>query len=288
MGPAVGARMRTDRGSAERIRDVLRARVADDFTLDELAREVSLSRAYVVRAFRRVFQLTPYESRAAPRSRSRSDLPRRPQTRPGSRLPTCRDSASPRKGGRTVYDTQPSEPRSRYHGAVISLKAYLHASGRASAILLIGLTILFDQPRAGAVDAVVPGDWPPIKPGIWKIETTHVFPRGKTKHSGGSGPVCGDASEIFMGYWGGGILEIKGCRYTPIRVASEKFKIVTECIVRGLAAPSHAETEVTMHGPEAFEMEGTVREGKKTYRVAQVGRRLSDCPAVPAQSSPSP
>jgi AraC-like DNA-binding protein len=56
-----GARMRIDRGSAERIRDVLRARVSEDFTLDELAREVSLSRAYVVRAFRRVFQLTPYE-----------------------------------------------------------------------------------------------------------------------------------------------------------------------------------------------------------------------------------
>jgi hypothetical protein len=171
---------------------------------------------------------------------------------------------------------------------VINLKACLPASGRASAILLIGLTILFlfDQPRAGAVDSVVPGDWPPVKPGIWRIETTRVLPRGKTKHSGGSGPVCGDASEIFMGYWGGGILEIRGCRYTPIRVVSEKFKVVTECSVRGLAAPSHAEIEVTMHGPEAFEMAGTVREGKKTYRVTQVGRRLSDCPAVPPRSSP--
>jgi AraC-like DNA-binding protein len=40
---------------------VLKARIADDFTLDELAREVSLSRAYVVRTFRRVFHLTPYQ-----------------------------------------------------------------------------------------------------------------------------------------------------------------------------------------------------------------------------------
>jgi AraC-like DNA-binding protein len=59
--PAGAGRTRTDRGSAERIRDVLRARVSDDFTLDELAREVSLSRAYVVRTFQRAFHLTPYE-----------------------------------------------------------------------------------------------------------------------------------------------------------------------------------------------------------------------------------
>jgi hypothetical protein len=91
--------------------------------------------------------------------------------------------------------------------------------------------------------------------------------------------VCGDASTTFMGYWGGGIVEMAGCRYTATRVADERFKIVTECIVRGLAKPSHAETEVTMHGAEAFEMKGTVKEGKKTYGVTQVGRRLSDCPS---------
>lgn len=58
--PASGAPRRVDRGSAERIRDVLRARFSEDFTLDELAREVALSRAYVVRSFQRAFHLTPY------------------------------------------------------------------------------------------------------------------------------------------------------------------------------------------------------------------------------------
>jgi hypothetical protein len=186
--------------------------------------------------------------------------------------------------GFILRDTQPLDPKRRYHGAVSNLRAHLRASRSASAILLIGMTILFDQPLAVA-DPVVPGDWPPIKLGIWKIETTRVLPNGRSKHAGGSGPVCTDASDVFIGYWGGGTLEIKGCRYTATRVTGEKFKIVTECIVRGFTRPSHGETDVTIHGPEAFEMNGTVREGKKTYRVSQVGRRLSDCPAGPSRAS---
>jgi hypothetical protein len=157
----------------------------------------------------------------------------------------------------------------------------LRASRSAFALLLLGMTMLIGPSSAGAVGPVVPGDWPPIKLGIWKIDTTRILPNGKTRRSGGSGPVCGDASTTFLGYWGRGIVEMAGCRYTATRVADERFKIVTECIVRGLAKPSHAETEVTMHGPEAFEMKGTIREGKKTYRVTQVGRRLSDCPSRP-------
>jgi hypothetical protein len=93
--------------------------------------------------------------------------------------------------------------------------------------------------------------------------------------------VCGDASATFIASCGGGIVEIGGCRYNATRVADERFKIVTECIVRGLTRPSRAEIDVTMHGPESFEMAGTVREGKKIYRVSQLGRRLSSCPSHP-------
>ncbi len=94
-----------------------------------------------------------------------------------------------------------------------------------------------------------PGVWPPIKHGIWKIDTTRVLPNGKAKHSSRSFSACGDTSYLFMGYWGGGIVEIEGCQYTAV---------------------------VTMHGPEAFELRGTVRETKKTYGVTEVGRRISD------------
>ena len=144
---------------------------------------------------------------------------------------------------------------------------------------------IFDQPLARAAEPLVPGAWPPIKPGIWNIETTRVLPNGKTKHAGGSAPICGggDTSGLFIGYWGGGIVEIAGCRHIATKLADDKFKIVNECIVRGLATPSHGEMEVTMH-PDAFEVHGTVKEGKKIYRVTRVGRRLSDCPVVPSQS----
>jgi AraC-like DNA-binding protein len=50
-----------DKGSAARIRDVLHDRLTEDVSLDDLARQVGLSRTYVVHAFRRVFQLPPYE-----------------------------------------------------------------------------------------------------------------------------------------------------------------------------------------------------------------------------------
>ncbi len=48
-------------GSARRIREILHDRGADDISLDEVAREVSLSRTYVVHAFQRAFGLSPFE-----------------------------------------------------------------------------------------------------------------------------------------------------------------------------------------------------------------------------------
>jgi AraC-like DNA-binding protein len=50
-----------DTGSAERIREVLHDCISENVTLDDLARDVGLSRTYVVHAFQRVFQLPPYE-----------------------------------------------------------------------------------------------------------------------------------------------------------------------------------------------------------------------------------
>jgi hypothetical protein len=164
-----------------------------------------------------------------------------------------------------------------------NLKVRLPASGSAIAILLIAMATLFEQPLARAVEPLLPGEWPPIKPGIRSIETTRVLPNGKTKHAGGTGPICGgDTSALFIGYWGGGIVEMAGCRHIPTKLADDKFKIVNECIVRGLAKPSRGEMEVTMH-PNGFEEHGTVREGNQVYRVTRIGRRLSECPAAPAE-----
>jgi hypothetical protein len=151
----------------------------------------------------------------------------------------------------------------------MNLKGCLSPSGRASAILLIGMAVLFYQPLAGAVDSVAPREWPPTRLGLWKLETTRIFPNGKTKHWTETAHACSDASDLFMGYWGGGIVEIEGCRYTPVKVASDKFRITTECFVRGARRPSDGEADVTMHGLEAFEMKGAVTERKKTYRLTQ-------------------
>jgi AraC-like DNA-binding protein len=48
-------------GSARRIREILHDRNADDISLDDLARDVSLTRTYVVHAFQRAYGLSPFE-----------------------------------------------------------------------------------------------------------------------------------------------------------------------------------------------------------------------------------
>ncbi|WP_197041245.1 helix-turn-helix domain-containing protein [Chondromyces apiculatus] len=60
-GPTPGPSQARGPSSAERIRALLHARVGEALTLDEIAREVSLSRAYVVHSFKRAFGVTPYE-----------------------------------------------------------------------------------------------------------------------------------------------------------------------------------------------------------------------------------
>jgi hypothetical protein len=91
-----------------------------------------------------------------------------------------------------------------------------------------------------------------------------------------------------MGYWGGGIVEKEGCEYHPVRVDGDKFKIATVCVIRG-APPSNSSADVTLKDGDAFEMEVTVSKGKKTYRIIQSGRRVSDCPkAPPLPSKASP
>ena len=58
---AASAQHPSAHSSAERIRQLLHDRVVEEITLDDLAREVSLSRAYVVHAFQRAFHVPPHE-----------------------------------------------------------------------------------------------------------------------------------------------------------------------------------------------------------------------------------
>lgn len=48
-------------------------------------------------------------------------------------------------------------------------------------------------------------------------------------------------------------------------------------MIRG-APPSTGTADATLKDRDAFEMDVTVTEGKKTYRTMQTGRRVPDCP----------
>ncbi|AKU97964.1 Transcriptional regulator, AraC family [Labilithrix luteola] len=50
-----------ERSAASRVRDILHDRMNETFTLNDLAREVALTRHYVVHAFKRAFGIAPYE-----------------------------------------------------------------------------------------------------------------------------------------------------------------------------------------------------------------------------------
>ncbi|MES1209633.1 MAG: hypothetical protein ABUS79_27160, partial [Pseudomonadota bacterium] len=109
--------------------------------------------------------------------------------------------------------------------------------------LLMGMLLIWHQPVARARHVAAPAEWPPIKLGVWKLETTRVLPTGKKKHRTESARACTDGGDIFMGYWGGGIVEKEGCEYHPVRLASDTFKITTVCMIRG-APPSTGTADV--------------------------------------------
>jgi hypothetical protein len=169
---------------------------------------------------------------------------------------------------------------------LMNLNTRLLSPGAVVAVL-IGMTVAACPTWAGTEKGDPDTAWPPIRLGMWKLETTHTSPGGKTKRWSESARACSDAGGIFIGYWGGGVVQMAGCRYQPEKVGKDHFRIATECVIRG-GIPSNGTMEVTMHGEDAFEMEGTVTEGKKTYHLKQLGHRLSDCPAVPSGQRTKP
>jgi len=169
-------------------------------------------------------------------------------------------------------------PRPAFDTMVAAMNSHVcRRPWTARPVALWVAVLLWYQPGALARDATVAQQWPPIKLGLWKLETTRVLPTGKKQHRTESAQACTDGGDIFMGYWGGGTVEKEGCEYHPVRVADDKYKITTVCIIRG-APPSTGTADVTLKDGTAFQMEVTVTERKKTYRLTQSGHRVADCP----------
>jgi hypothetical protein len=142
------------------------------------------------------------------------------------------------------------------------------------------------QPVAGTKDAEATarrgpklrGDWPPLDPGVWKVTSRRTLPNGKVQNWEETLSRCVDTSELFMGYWGLGIVEEAGCRYQSVKIGQDQYSVTSECMIRR-SGNVKSEATIKVKSPKEFEANVTVPEGKRLYRGNAVGTRISDCPA---------
>ena len=134
--------------------------------------------------------------------------------------------------------------------------------------------------RGVARDGLDKRHWPALQPGVWETESTRKLPSGKVQRWKESISQCHDATELLRGYWGLGIVEEAGCRYTASQAIGDQFKITGECPVRHVGV-AKTDAIVTTDGPDVFEMHVRVVEGKRVYEASQVGHRRSACSVKP-------
>jgi len=130
--------------------------------------------------------------------------------------------------------------------------------------------------RGASVDAAAASEWPPLRAGVWEVESTRTLPSGKTQTWKQVLSVCRDPADMVRGYWGLGIVELAGCQYESARTAAGEFKVTGECMVRH-AGVARSDSTVKMKGVDDFELTAKVVEGKRVYRGFQIGHRRSDC-----------
>jgi hypothetical protein len=127
----------------------------------------------------------------------------------------------------------------------------------------------------GCADATEP-QFPPLRGGLWELQSVRGLPSGKSQKWTQQSRACPDANLLFQGYWGLGILEKAGCRFESTQLPDNRYRIASECMVRGVGRAT-SEGTVTLSGDEAFDLDIHVQEGKRRYHATQHGRRMGDC-----------
>jgi hypothetical protein len=119
-------------------------------------------------------------------------------------------------------------------------------------------------------------DFPPIEPGVWKVEATRTLPNGETQKWTRTGKYCEFPLRVFEGYWGVAKLRKSGCVYSGVRISAELYQVDTLCEISGGRTAS-AKSMVTLSSGRAFEMQVEHHEGEALYRASVTARRVADC-----------
>ncbi len=131
--------------------------------------------------------------------------------------------------------------------------------------ILLAAVLLLAPGSLHGQDVPLRGDWPPVRRGVWKLESTRVLPSGKKHRWTETQTACHNPTDLFMDYWGLGKLDRAGCRYYASKEAEHHYKIESECMVRRTGKVL-SEARITVPDEDSFETEVTLKEGEKEVR----------------------
>ena len=139
----------------------------------------------------------------------------------------------------------------------------------------IAIAITMTASAACATLAIADDGFPPVKPGLWRVVATRRSSDGTVRTWTLWRRLCTDASPLFMGYFGPGIIEKQGCRFDAARLSANRYRLTAACVIRGIGASKSEMTVFT--GRDRFHAILSVREGARRYSGAEDGLREGDC-----------
>jgi hypothetical protein len=126
--------------------------------------------------------------------------------------------------------------------------------------------------------------WPPLRTGIWRLNSKLAIPNGKTVNIESDLPACGRMDEFFQRYMGRGELyktEFSrvygpGCDYVTEKVNDSLYRINASCVLLSSAIAT-SDSTVHLTGADGYELRATIKEPGKVYLLEETGSRIGDC-----------
>lgn len=118
--------------------------------------------------------------------------------------------------------------------------------------------------------------FPPIVPGIWKVQATRVLPSGEVQKWTRTARYCDDPRRLFEGYWGLAKLQKFGCRYTAAPLSEDGYQITSVCEIEGGRMVT-SKSMVTLRSSAEFEMHVELLEGSGSFHASVLGHRIGNC-----------
>lgn len=169
--------------------------------------------------------------------------------------------------------------------AMSRINSRWRARTAATAAAVLYVLCFAVDPSLGAHDVSLAGEWPPLRNGVWALESTRVLPTGTEHQWRAKQTACHSAADLFMTYWGLGKLEQAGCRYYARKLSPTEYEVNSECMVR-----HHGRIDsralIKLLNQDSYEEKVTLREGSNTYSARQIGRRVAECEPSPAGHAP--